>query len=719
MDAHRASFDDHMAPSRTAHLPFRLRFTLPVLGAALYMLLVAAIYLGFHPRFAPSLSALLAVPWVVTLRALGTVVLLWLAATAYGAPIVSRLWRGAPDPLATLLTSAAVGFGALAYGTFFVGIAHWLIPEAAFALILAPLALWHRRLWRTLRAVRASAPEPHTRRQPSARPDFGELGRALGPLAKAALIGIVAYALWRSFVAALVPPIEFDALMYHLGVPQKFIEARAVVFLPDVQGANLHLNVDMLYVVAMLLDGVMAAKLLNWSLGVALGATVWALGRTYFGRDVALLAAALYTTMPIIADELAVRVHADLGVAWFVTLAVLVFLGWQRAMTQAKPGGSARGVLALTAILFGIAVGSKLNGWVWLGGATLAVAAVSWRLRGPAAALGQAAALFALAAVFDLPWLVRNLINIGTPFDFFLTSIFGQGTYYTDHDLKRFGLAAALQGDAPWIKVLRFPWDVTMNALTMYRAKAPLGPAPLALLPVLAVVWWLRRTASGCAPVTLLWILGFVVFYVPFWLVQSPGLRYFIGYGLLALGGAYAVVAVARAAPRAIAWVPYLGAAGVLTASLLTWKPLDARATLGARNHDAFYRFRRFPGDGYLQTYEVWKFIDIHLPPDAVIYHHLDEAMTLFRTRKTIGGNFGPRGKSLHLIDPVLEDYRPGEEILRNLRRLGATHLLINANRAYRLKRPVPDDPYWRDNVRVLYADRGVMLYDLWPDGRP
>lgn len=262
-------------------------------------------------------------------------------------------------------------------------------------------------------------------------------------------------------VNALAPPIQPDAVTYHLGLPAEWLRLHG--FAPRIGFYEmLPLGLETLFVPAIAVGGYSAASLFHLLL---LGATVpllWHTGQLLgLSREAAAGASALYALAPVVGISGSTAYNDDAAVFFGVAVFALLVEDWFAPSPR---------WLAVAGLAAGFCYAIKVTG-------LLVVAAgfvwILWRRRWRGAALFLAAALLSI-----LPWMGRDLWLTGDPLaplgnhlfpnDFFHTSledILGQ-------KLRNYG--------STWRQV---PWAATVDGLDL---QGLLGPVflllPLALL---------------------------------------------------------------------------------------------------------------------------------------------------------------------------------------------------------------------------------------------
>ena len=147
---------------------------------------------------------------------------------------------------------------------------------------------------------------------------------------------------------ALAPEIHFDALAAHLPVAQNYVE-HPVGLLSYGYIANF---VNLLFALAMSLQGQAVAKLMVLASSVLAALGVYTLGQMFLSSRVGLWAAALFFTTPLV-SWLATTTYIDAVVTMFLASALLAFFRWQEDRE--------RGWLWACGLLTGAAIAAKLN----------------------------------------------------------------------------------------------------------------------------------------------------------------------------------------------------------------------------------------------------------------------------------------------------------------------------------------------------------------------
>ncbi len=509
--------------------------------------------------------------------------------------------------------------------------------------------------------------------------------RAVGSRAGPILFGACAlYCL--AFLAAdlLAPEAFWDALVYHLGVPKRYLEAGRIVMAPAFFG-QMPLLASMNFLFCLWVRGEILARGFDLMLGGVLAAAVWKLARNWFPPFGAWLAAALAVTSPLL-GLLAGHANSDMLVAVCSCLAVLAFIraapGWPR-------GPFSPAWLIAAGLLAGQAAGAKLPG--------LAVPAILALLAAP---LGvRAAGLAALPALLVfLPWALRSWLWTGNPLFPFFGGIF-PSPFWGEFSAETYGRELAMVASQ-----LSFSDFSLLDQPLVSRFKRGLiGPVPL--LALLGILFFRARERGR--QVVLLFAAGLAVL----WAVSVPAYRFYAaGFALLPLllplNSVSVRIPVFLALLLQAAWYPL-----VLHQVDRPWgaaRGEETREQFYAAIHanpsaDAFYRLeKRLPTGPRKRALLVGEVRNFLAPPWSIAASYFDPA------------------PFLALASGAQDERR----LMIRLKQMGVGYLLVNAPETMRLVRweglcwngPSPEKLlalFFSKHAELIFARHAAWLYDV------
>jgi hypothetical protein len=477
-------------------------------AVVLSVLWVFAVYLAYYTVHKPFTSSI-ALAFIDRATDLAVCVALVLLAAAIG----ERVLRGVSSmqSLEGFLFSAGLGLGIMSLGTLLLGMLG-LLNRWVFWLLLALL------LAANLRGMRCIVRSLHTRWRPAQPSRFYLL---------ACIFLVITFSL--ALLAALTPPAEWDALVYHLAGPKAYIDAGRVFWAPD----NFHLSfpalTEMLFLCAMLLKGDVLAHLIHLAYAALTVAAIYAFARKHFTGHVPVLAAVLFASIPT-AVHIAAWAYVDLTLAFYEFMAFFACINWLDNRRNSR-------WLLVTGVLCGMAMSVKYTGATALLVVLLItiVAAVKSRAHYRHYLTGLVVLILVAVAVAS-PWYIKNLAYTGNPI---YPYIFGGRNW---NELRSAWLNYIGVRLSP-LRLLLVPWDITVLGTQGTEAfDATISPYFLAFLPLLLFVRRDRRAllplAVSSVTTYVLWIAAGAATYSTFVLRTRILLPCFAPLSILA---AYAV----------------------------------------------------------------------------------------------------------------------------------------------------------------------------------
>lgn len=334
---------------------------------------------------------------------------------------------------------------------------------------------------------------------------------------------IVALAALNIF-AALAPPHSSDAIAYHLAIPKIFAEQGRIIEIPYMVTSNYPLGTEMLFLDGYLLKGGVLSEMIAAYIALLAVAAIFVFSKKHFGRSTALIAAAVFYTLPIV-SVFNIRGFVDISTALYAMAALIMLFKWQET--------GDRKLLALTGMLAGAAASTKLSAYAIVAVMFLAVA-FSCRKEKLAKAAKNVAAYSIAAAAVIVPWMAKAYAYTGNPVYPLFSSIFG-GKYLTEGLITvwvKESLAFTGTGTS-LIDLLALPWNMTMNT-PAFGEVLGICPVFLAVIPALLLMRNVDRKIKALLAMAAALLIA--------WFYTAQSLRYiFFVYAILAIVSAYSI----------------------------------------------------------------------------------------------------------------------------------------------------------------------------------
>ncbi|MBL6982420.1 MAG: glycosyltransferase family 39 protein [Anaerolineales bacterium] len=418
-----------------------------------WLAIIVSLYFVLHKPISPAVALSLA-------RAGGQLLIAWgliSIAGGLGAWLVSGERY---HPLTRLAVQAALGLGIMSLVVLFIGSTLGLNPLLMWSIFIGSGVLFRRYIsawwkdWRALSAIWQTA---------------SRIEQTI-----AFSVGLIMFA---TLIATLAPPLKYDALVYHLTLPQAYLDAGRIVYIPWLMLWGMPQITEMLYTWAMALAGTEAAVALGWMIGLLSIAGIWGfvsqkLNARSAWIGVAALMAGFTTTSSL----------AWGYIGWMTILCGLAFL----VIMDRWVTGRNRKDLILAGIFVGIALGAKYTAGVLL---LCGLVMTAWfgrkeQLR----ELLRDLFLFGIVvALVSSPWWVKNLIFTGNPF---YPLIFPSGAM----DQLRLSFFQDQPVWGGWREAVFLPLYATIRGVEGTPGfNASIGPLLLAL-GTFAWIGWLQRS---------------------------------------------------------------------------------------------------------------------------------------------------------------------------------------------------------------------------------
>lgn len=439
----------------------------------LWLVIVLVGYYYTHKPFTPDLVVgLLVASW--------RIVLVFGLVSLSGGLGHSLLKGKADQPFSQTVLQAALGLGILSLVTLAIGstlgFQLWL-----FALLIIALGVFLRiniRVWWvSWKALK------------DAWLDSGKFGKVIAVSA--------VFILFTTLLISLAPPIEFDALSYHLAIPHAYLQAGRISYLPDNMFWGMPEGMEMLNTLAMLFGGSEAALLLGWSIGLLTLLGIFSFTRERFGSDAGWVALACLLVGETFSASLAWG-YVEWPSMLFATAMLIALDDWL--------GTSDRKSLILAGVFAGLCLSTKYTAGIMLlaGFAVIFRHSRSLKWKGTLSSL----LLFGSSAVILFsPWLIKNFLATGNPL---YPLLFPSGAM----DQIRLDFYQKNSVPPGWLDGLLLPWQATIWGVEGKMGfSASIGPLFLGL-SLLSGIGWKDRTdpeKRSILIVAVITVAGFLI----------------------------------------------------------------------------------------------------------------------------------------------------------------------------------------------------------------
>ncbi len=339
------------------------------------------------------------------------------------------------------------------------------------------------------------------------------------PFIEIVLLLILALQLLFCLTGASVLPSDADGLGEHLAKAKEWNRLHRLASIPYI---NFHQwgqpsNVGILYGMALFLKDVILAQLIHFAFGLLTAVGVYALAKRYFSHRVGLISAAVFYTVPLVA-YMSITTYVDLGLTFYVFFAFYALIRW---VSSGK-----KGWLLISAIISGLALGSKYAGLPFMLIFSLGILLGGWFVRKEKfwRVIKNFIFFLSLGGLIGSFWYVRAyFIGAYSIFAMWRNYLFGfwraikgiwaSGVFNLGISQPAFALDLSLPQ-----KIISLSWDVSMHG-GRFWGYGIIGIVFLAFLPLFLFPRFRRRR-----------LIKFMLFcsaaFFIFWAVLAPDKRY-------------------------------------------------------------------------------------------------------------------------------------------------------------------------------------------------
>jgi hypothetical protein len=325
------------------------------------------------------------------------------------------------------------------------------------------------------------------------------------------IFSLLVFGIAASFMIAqaLLPPTDWDDLMYHLRAPTQFLEAGRIYVPED----NLHVAfvqlVHMLYLPLLAYGSTSGPALLSAFFALLLGLAVFALSSRFFAGPTAAFSLALLwgNTMVLL---VAITARLDVTLAYYLFLAHFALL---KASSNWK-------CFYLSAVLLGFAVGLKHTALAYALALSPLIVWVAVRKKQSLGASIHSLFTFSLLALFgSLPWFTKNWLLFDAPLypffaqrkvDSWLAFIYPEHTFPLSLDPKIWTLLGEVRAPFNLIDLFLNPHILTVEPEALFY-----NTSPLFLGLVLWVIYYRKDTNLNWLMIPALSYLAALILFSP------------------------------------------------------------------------------------------------------------------------------------------------------------------------------------------------------------
>jgi len=220
-------------------------------------------------------------------------------------------------------------------------------------------------------------------------------------------------------INSLAPPIFYDALEYHLAVPEKFLQKGGFHFIQNNVYSNFPFNIEMLYLIGLQSGREIVPKLINFCFYLLNLLVIYSICHYLkTPRLISLIAVLLFSTF-FITNSLTLYCYIELGITFFILLLFYTFLHWIDSRKIED--------FLVLSVLSGVIIGCKYTTILIYFIPFLIILIIELLFIEKKMSVSIAKILlfiFVTITIFS-PWIIKNLVLTGNPVYPLCYSLFG------------------------------------------------------------------------------------------------------------------------------------------------------------------------------------------------------------------------------------------------------------------------------------------------------
>ncbi len=624
-----------------------------------------------------------------------SLLILTILSTAIGNFLLWKLGLSAHIALLeNLAFSACIGLAVLMALTMIAGFANLLLPWIAWSMVIVLTLIFVPGFWKRNQSGFVST---YTKIKTAFLNHDQRLSSYLLALF---LISFFGAAIW-----SITPATNFDALNYHIGVPEIYIRAQGIIPVMENQNSFLAHYAEMLYTLALLLTGQPLPGLMHLSFSFLSAVFAYSMARKFSSVLTSIISAILFYSAPFIAFQAGMPKN-ELFLAAYCAAAMLAAYEWWSKNNRAW--------LLITSLMIGIAVGIKTSALPILFPLGIVIILLSFYRNRLGRPFALDMAVLATLILPCLPWFLRDYLWAGNPIypAPFLTNIFplNDGWDYPFFPARTYQPVGNLL-------TLLFRLNSNCGLLCKETPGVAMAGLPLLFLPWAYVFFddiKKRKELLG------IFLFALITVYLSFLTTKSA--RYAIAiYPLLAFLSAMNLDALNHLWRPKKAFPIMVGVALLLSSGYIVATRLVLTVTLWS--DDDRYPVRYLVGkqtseqflSETLPVYDALRYLDKVAPGKKVL--SLGNESRGYTSAKIFGPIFSPEARQ------IMMNSNSQESLLKALHENNYDYILIYPSGQRKdwefYTSPYLDDNFFDSYTQLVFAKNTISVYKFYPEGAP
>ena len=357
-------------------------------------------------------------------------------------------------------------------------------------------------------------------------------------------------------INTFTPPTFYDSLVYHLSIPNIYIQKHGLCFIPFSLYSHFPQNIELLYVMGLLAGNDLFPNMISYSFGICLLFAIYSFCKTYLNDKQGILSVFLFATVPAVM-LLSPSSYVEIGITLFTFIIIYAYFNY----LHAEQDSQRIKWLVLLGFFSGITCGIKYTGFITvicINALFIAHMLSSYREEKIKTKIVHLLwyNLILLAAVS--PWLIKNYINTGNPVFPFFYKVLGYKNVLWNMSTAQgyFAVLTEYSHKSSLLNELfRFPWQILNEPTRFGGGIDVLGDFGWVMFFVIIPAILLVSKKNDAVKL----LLAYAVIHFSVWFITKPVLRFLVPVlPVLSVITGYVIIKLFENKVFVVRWVVHL-----------------------------------------------------------------------------------------------------------------------------------------------------------------
>ena len=491
-----------------------------------------------------------------------------------------------------------------------------------------------------------------------------------------------------NLIGALAPPLAIDDIKYHLAIPNRYVNERAITYIPDFHWSNLPFTMEMLWTLAISINTGELAQLINWSIGILIiGWIFYMCKKKGVNTNNSLFAINLFYSTSTV-TEISQTGSVELGGTMFF-ISGFFLISSTRKILQYK-------YIIISGILFGFYFGCKLPNLLMLFPLIIWLMLICSNNKYKFHTTISYNIIFSFVSIIVVGvWYLKSYIMTGNPFFPFLPSIF-------DGPINGILSHSEDSLDPSLLTLKEIPWSYFSSLKILLTSpenfRGHISPLFVSCIPLLLIN---RKKIFNQNNYTLFLIISFYIFCVSFYPFIRTALPLI---AILVIPVSLSFYIYIKHNKYIKYLINFLIIAWITISFIIQLRLIIPKLPVvsGFKNKEWFLTNISTSNRYKFHNYKSHKFINDNLPIHSVVLLWSNDGYYLDRNYLYAIGFLENMVDTSRIYNPEL--------VISELKEYGITHVAMNDDY---LRKKLKETLISSNRLKLLYQDKNMIVASL------